>query len=484
MKPILFPVDATTFTTNGLGRMADAVSCRVTEERNGAYQLEMVYPVDGIHFADVAERMILYAIHDDRKDRQPFRIYEITRPMNGLVTIRARHISYDLNKIVVEPFTAGSCAAAMDGLRTHSATGNPFTFWTDKETVADFSSSVPAACRSLLGGSQGSILDVYGTGEYAWDHWTVKLYLHRGRDTGVTIRYGKNLTDLEDTVDVSGTYNAVYPYWYSEEEGLVDLTEKVLYADPTDENGNPVDLPTEVSPLDLSSAWETKPTEEQLRQRAARYLTNNTPWEENRNIKVSFVALWQTEEYKDVAALERLCLCDTVTAIHKGLGVKAKKKIIKVVYDVLLERYQSMELGDTTKSFTSALKADIASQMDGLRESVPSKSFLAQSIERATDLLRGGMGGYVITVTNANGQPIEQLIVDNPDLSQATQVWRWNQNGLGYSSNGYAGPYTTAITSEKVKAMSFFLRLGSLRKFCRRFFKGMAAPVNSELISL
>ena len=448
MKPILFPVDATTFTTNGLGRMADAVSCRVTEERNGAYQLEMVYPVDGIHFADVAERMILYAIHDDRKDRQPFRIYEITRPMNGLVTIRARHISYDLNKIVVEPFTAGSCAAAMDGLRTHSATGNPFTFWTDKETVADFSSSVPAACRSLLGGSQGSILDVYGTGEYAWDHWTVKLYLHRGRDTGVTIRYGKNLTDLEDTVDVSGTYNAVYPYWYSEEEGLVELTEKVLYADLTDENGNPVDLPTEVSPLDLSSAWETKPTEEQLRQRAARHLTNNTPWEESRNIKVSFVALWQTEEYKDVAALERLCLCDTVTAIHKGLGVKAKKKIIKVVYDVLLERYQSMELGDTTKSFTSALKADIASQMDGLRESVPSKSFLAQSIERATDLLRGGMGGYVITVTNANGQPIEQLIVDNPDLSQATQVWRWNINGLGYSSTGYDGPYTSAITMD------------------------------------
>ena len=61
MNPILFAAGATTFTTNGLGRMADAISCTVEEERNGVYELEMKYPIDGIHFSDLALEMILYS---------------------------------------------------------------------------------------------------------------------------------------------------------------------------------------------------------------------------------------------------------------------------------------------------------------------------------------------------------------------------------------------------------------------------------------
>lgn len=449
MKPILFGENERTFTTNGFGRMADAISCKVTEERNGEYQFEMVYPVDGKHFSELTERMILYSIHDDKKDRQPFRIYEITKPMNGLVTIRARHVSYDLNKIVVSPFTAGSCIDAIAGLKTHSATTNDFDFWSDKEVVANFELKVPMTCRSILGGTEGSILDVYGTGEYEWDHWNVKLHLHRGAETDVVIRYGKNLTDLEDVRDVSGTYNAVYPYWQgSVDDGTGnstvqtvyiddDPTKRVLVAEVKDANNQTVTLPLEVHPLDLSSEWQEPPTQAQLRDKATSYLTSNQPWVEKQTTTVSFFALAGTEEYKSVAPLERLGLCDTVTVVHRRLGVKIKKKIIKVVYDVLSERYISMELGDTSKSFTSSLKNDISVGLAGVKKEITPRSVIESKINHASELIRGGLGGYVYLKPNANGEPEEILIMDHPDINDAINVIRMNQAGIAFSTEGY-----------------------------------------------
>lgn len=470
MKPILFSADATEFVTNGFGRMSDAISCKVTEERNGEYELEMEYPISGRHFSDLKERMLLYSIHDDSKDRQPFRIYEITKPINGKVTVRARHISYDLNKIVVSPFTATSCDEAISKLNGFSSTTNPFTFSTDKHVNASFEVKVPTPCRSILGGTEGSILDVFGTGEYEWgtveNKWQVKLHPHRGTDTNVVISYGKNLTDLQDVNDISGTYNAVYPYWkttrttegkatieeyvYLSEEN--DSSGRVIVAEVKDENNQIVPLPLEVIPLDLSSSItlpenvdltsglpdEIKSSiRTQLRQLATEYLTNNKPWIGKHTISVSFIALWQTEEYKDFAPLDRLRLCDTVKVIHKNLGVSVRMKIVKVVYDVLLERYISMDLGDTSTSFTSSLKTDISRVVDDVKKSITPWSVYKQAIDRASKLISGGLGGYVYLKPNANGEPEEILIMDHPDIKDAVNVIRMNQNGIGYSNKGY-----------------------------------------------
>lgn len=463
MKPILFAEDATSFITNGFGRMTDAISCKVVEERNGEYELTMTYPVNGRHFSDLSERMLLYSIHDDKKDRQPFRIYEISKPLNGIVTIHARHVSYDLNKIVISPFTAGSCGAAFSGLKNNSATVHDFQFFTNKSLTADFKIEVPTVCRSILGGTEGSILDIYGPGEYQWDHWNVHFYSQRGQDKPVEIRYGKNLTELEDTVNIGNTYNAVYPFWKGQEEGtdsqgktvyvskLVYISdnpsERILRADLQDDQGHTITLPLEVVPLDLSSEWDKPPTQDELRSKAASYLTANKPWLESRNITVSFVALWQTEEYKNLA-LERVSLCDTVRVIHNKLGISVRKKIVKVDYDVLNERYNSIELGDSSKSFTSALKSDITSGMGDMKTTISTVQGLItpkseidnaidSAVQHASELIRGGLGGYVIMNTNANGQPEEIVISDNLDLSQAQNVWRWNKNGLAFSNNGY-----------------------------------------------
>ena len=432
MIPILYESTETAFTTNGLGGLPDTLSCLVTEERNGIFELEMQYPVSGLHYDLLEVGRILYVPHDDTKIRQPFDIYRVSRVMNGTVTINARHISYRLAKIPVEPFSAGSCSAAFLGLEEHAVVTCPFTFWTDKSVAASFTVSVPATIRSLLGGTNGSILDTFGTGEYEWDMWNVKFYLHRGSDNGVTIRYGKNMTDLTDDTDSGSTYTGIYPYWYSDQDGLVELPEKVVYADEHDDR---------VVVVDATQSINAKPTEAQLRAWAETYITSHAGKVSN-SIKISFVQLWQTEEYKNVASLQRVKLCDTVTVIHPVLGVETKTNVVKVVYDAIRERYSSMTLSEPKTSLTDIIQDQINIET----ESFAQKSFVSSAIAAATLLIQGGYGGHVVIGSNSDGWPEEILIMDTEDRNTAVNVIRMNMGGIGFSRNGYAGPFETAWT--------------------------------------
>ena len=126
MRPILFPSNETAFTSNGLGRL-DPISCTVTEERNGQYELEMLVSIDDRHYSDIEEGRLLLARHDDTPDTQPFEIYYISRPLNGQVMVLAHHISYRTATITVMPFEASSITAALLALKTNSVGDNPFT---------------------------------------------------------------------------------------------------------------------------------------------------------------------------------------------------------------------------------------------------------------------------------------------------------------------------------------------------------------------
>lgn len=434
MKPILFSAGETDFTSNGLGRLSDCTSCIVTEERNGEYELELEYPVDGVHYSDIKDSCILYVPHDDTKTRQPFRIYKISKPISGIVTINARHISYDLSTITVNPFQAGSCTEALQGLKNNALTSCPFEFWTDKSVTAKFSTSVPASIRSLLGGQEGSILDTYGTGEYEWDGYTVKLHLHRGTDAGVTVRYGKNLTDIEAEASSESAYDGVVPYWASQDEVVTLSTDPIIWKDGSGK--------TKAVPLDLSSNWQDKPTEDQLRSAAKSYVAARNTNALSQNIKIEFVQLWQTEEYKDVAPLQRVKLCDTVTVQHQGLGISATAKVISVKYNVLLERYDEMELGDAKQT----LRDNVTSEISAATKKLVTRSVLSDAIGNASDLIRGGLGGNVVIGADADGKPNEILIMDTDDKNTAVNVLRINKNGIGFSSTGYDGEYKSAWT--------------------------------------
>ena len=460
---ILYDHDEEAFTSNGLGALPDAASCTVTEERNGGYEVEMEYPLTGSHFRDIQKRRILYVKPNPYDDPQPFRIYSITKPINGIVTVHAAHLSYDTSGSIVKlfPADAGSASAAMSYLKNFSVPSTPFTFFTNVGKSGTMSVPKPSSIRSLLGGSDGSILDTFG-GEYLFDKWNISLLESRGSNRGVTIRYGKNMTDLEQEENDTDFYTGVYPFWYSESEdgGLVTLSA----------NDGIVNAPgnydfVKIMPLDLSSedfSKETtdsegytttieKPTEEELLAAAQKYIANNKIGIPKVSLDVSFVMLAQTEEYKDFARLETVKLCDTVTVEFEKLGVKTTAKCIKTVYNVLTDKYDSIELGEPRSSL-----AETVSNQGTLIEEASDKSYMERAIQNATDLIMSGkLGGYVTVTKN------EIYIADNKDLDKAVKVWRWNSGGLGYSSSGKDGPFGTAMTSDG-KIVADYISTGNL----------------------
>lgn len=460
---ILYDHDEEAFTSNGLGALPDAASCTVTEERNGGYEVEMEYPLTGSHFRDIQKRRILYVKPNPYDDPQPFRIYSITKPINGIVTVHAAHLSYDTSGSIVKPFPAdaGSASAAMSYLKNFSVPSTSFTFFTNVGKSGTMSVPKPSSIRSLLGGSDGSILDTFG-GEYLFDKWNISLLESRGSNRGVTIRYGKNMTDLEQEENDTDFYTGVYPFWYSESEdgGLVTLSA----------NDGIVNAPgnydfVKIMPLDLSSedfGKETtdsegytttieKPTEAELLAAAQKYIANNKIGIPKVSLDVSFVMLAQAEEYKDFARLETVKLCDTVTVEFEKLGVKTTAKCIKTVYNVLTDKYDSIELGEPKSSL-----AETVSNQGTLIEEASDRSYMERAIQNATDLIMSGkLGGYVTVTKN------EIYIADNKDLDKAVKVWRWNSGGLGYSSNGKDGPFGTAITSDG-KIVADYISTGNL----------------------
>lgn len=435
MKPILYEVTESAYQNNGIGILNDAISCKVSQEANGAYVLDMLYPISGIHYEEIRLQRQLLAKVDTASELQPFRIKKITRPMNGRVSVYAEHISYDLSGIPLMPYTAQGAAAAVTGLKTYEAVESNFDFWTDKETSAAFSVPVPMSVRAAIGGQAGSILDVYG-GELEFDRFSVKLYNRRGQDNGVRIRYGKNLTSLTQEENCASVYTGVYPYW-SGENVVFSLPEKIIYAEGTFARQN-------ILALDLTADFETQPTEEQLRSRAQAYMTANNIGVPAVSLSFSFAQFEQTQEYAGKAILERVELFDTVTVEFPALAVTATARCVKTVYDSILERYEKNELGSIRANIADTIAANRQEANEKLNQA---KTALEAGISNATNWITNGEG-YVVIRRNAEGRAQEILIMDTPNINTAVKVWRWNQGGLGYSRNGYAGNYELAMTQD------------------------------------
>ena len=165
---------------------------------------------------------------------------------------------------------------------------------------------------------------------------------------------------------------------------------------------------------------------------------------------VSFVDLSQSPEYASFSALEAVNLCDTVKIYHKDLDIDIKAKVIKTTYDVLRERYTSIELGSPRANFADVIRQTVQEAADAKSLAVSSKSEITAAYEKAiadaTAAITGNSGGYIRL--NPSENPQELLIMDTLDISTAVNIWRFNLSGFGHSSGGYSGPYRTAITQD------------------------------------
>ena len=465
MIPILYAASETDFTTNGIGLLTDAVSCTVTEERNGAYEATLVYPAKG-HLAEyIAEDAIIKAKANDTDEPQLFRIYKSGKQIGSNTTWNAEHISYELTGNPVERFNISGVNAeqALNRLLAAAVFKHKYTAISDITTVNKTSIADVVSVRKALGGVEGSILDTWG-GEYHFNNYRIELLKARGADNGVTIEYGKNLIDAKQERNIANIVTAIFPYAKYTPEGeenevYISLKEKTLvHAGAADYAYKRCEI------VDFSSEWEsgTIITEDMLRTKAEAYLEKIST-EPDINITLSYAQLKKTKDYKNIQAMESVALCDTVTVRIDKLQIEATAKIVKAKYDSLKEHYDTMEIGSVRTNLTKQLTAT----QQEVTESIKKKQTRAEQIKKqieqtivdVTAAITGNSGGYVVLYPEKNPQEI--YILDRPELSKAKNVWRWNLAGLGHSSTGVNGKFTTAITADG-QIVANFITAGEL----------------------
>lgn len=432
MIPILYSsvTEGVVPSSYGIGALTDTISASVTEQRNGSYEITLTYPANGIHAEEIQPNCIIKAKPNFTDNPQLFRIYKVGKEINGRFEVSGQHISYDLSGKIALSGTADSCSNAL--LLLHNDYALNWNLTTDIVSNYSFDISVPSSVRSWFGGKQGSLIDIYG-GEWHYDNFTCSLKKNRGTDRGTTIRYGKNLTELSQEISLENLVTGVIPYAVNPSTNLATTGTRV-------DTGLSIGVDRDVA-IDFSNEidWEdSTPVATQLTNSAIRYVARNSSSLINmkNSITLNFA---QLDDLK-----ERIDLCDTVKIYFEALGITATAKCVSATWDVIAERYTSNTFGDAVSSITDT----IATVQDRIK-AVPTKTEVDETINRQTELITGNLGGYVILHdSDLDGKPDEILIMNTPDIGTATKVWRWNQNGLGYSDTGYSGTFDTAITAD------------------------------------
>lgn len=427
----VYDKSTTDFSKNG--RLLDeAISCSVEEELNGAYELELEHPIDSRgKWQELIEGNIIKA------DGQLFRIYNKRKTLRAL-NVNARHIFYDL----IDNF--------LDDVRPENLSGIGALEWILARTqyahsfscIGDVAGSntryfIRKNVVEAIMGSEG-IINTWG-GEIERDNFVIKYKQARGLDRGVHVRYGKNIIGIEETINLDGVCTRMLPIG---KDGLM-LPERYIDSPYINNYPHPKIKKYE---FDIGVDEENGITEaiaiEQLRTVATVFMADNKIDIPPVNYKVDFIELSKTEEYKNFTVIERVHLGDIVTIKHSKLNIDLKAKAIKIKKNVLTNRIEAIELGNIKNNLASSLN-QVVNGLRSLKElQEQEKSAFQQAIDNATQLLTSALGGYVIKRTG------ELLIMDTEDPATATKVWRWNINGLGYSSKGINGPFETAITMD------------------------------------
>lgn len=346
-----------------VGALTDAISCTVTETTDGQYEAELVYPVNGLHFDEIQNGMLLYCTTDVGNKVQPFIIYKREADINGTVTFRCHHLSYALNYVVLKPNTWSSVESMLNGLKyntvslpntdTYPYVGWRFTYTEGAEEEDPISMTEnyrvfePITVRAALIGGEASIASTYGL-EIEWDGYTVILHTRRGEDRGVTVRYGYNVTNYQQDYDTGEAFNAYVPFWVdSETNAVFPQSADINYVEHAPDGAeHPGKYRYRLRPLDLSADFESQPTQTQLNEAALEHLNADQPWIPFENMTINFAVYDDKDSVAyDDERIEQVRLYDTVYVNIPQINTEIKTRVIKTVYNVLLDRYDSVEVG-------------------------------------------------------------------------------------------------------------------------------------------
>lgn len=409
MIPVLYTAGKSAEEVTPMGALTDAISCSTTEERNGVYETTLVYPSSGELAEEIQPERIVYVKTNDTDDPQPMRIVTVTKEQDNTMTVYAQHVSYQLNGVVVLPFSASGIQDAISKLASYAP---EFTFSSSNDSTAPFTVSTPTSLRSLLGGTEGSLLDVYG-GEYHFDGWNITFDRARGTDRGALIAYGKNLTDLSAENDLSDAVTGVLPYYQDQEGNLTTLDAPI-----TMEHSLSYER---ITPLDCSSEIEVEEGASQgaIREALTAY---GEAWLKNQtaaavdSVTLSFESLYQAGE-DATKALEIIALCDPVTIWDKRYNLKLTAKCITAEYDGLAEKYTSLEIGQTKSSFSSTLQSTVQVVSDAIntiQKEYPSR--WEQAIAEVAGKITGQTNSHIMLYPMENPQML--IAAEDTDLSK------------------------------------------------------------------
>lgn len=423
----LFDKTATVWTSQGIGTL-HPTECFVTEELNGLYEAELEIPITDKHYPDLALQSIIMIKPNPYNAAEPFRVYQISRPIGGLVTVNAAHISYDLSKYADKPFTASSLSQIMTKLKSESAETCPFNFSTNITATGTYEIKTPRSIRSLLAGSEDSLLETYG-GEWGFVGYNCHLFSARGQDRGVEIRYGKNMTDIRQDENCANVYSKLYPYWADSDGHLVEVTGKTI---DINQNGNGVLV------YDMSSYFDAEPTPAELAQAATDYIVTANLASPVVSLTVKFV---QTNLANDI-----IYLGDTLSVYFPRLGVSSKAKVIRTVYNAIVGRYEEINVGSAQKTFAQTIADLSADSTTG----IVGQAVIQQAVDKIAAMITGQIGGNIqLRDANTDGKIDALEVLDNINRSSAFKVFRWSNDnsvlGLDYTSGGVGGTYKHII---------------------------------------
>ncbi|MGM0169827.1 hypothetical protein IGI39_003988 [Enterococcus sp. AZ135] len=429
----------------GIGPLTDAINPQVTREKHGEYTLRFKYPVKGMLFPELKIGRWIVSDAGARLEAkaQQFEIATITKPINGIVEVYCEHYSFKLLRSAVKlgsQFKDIPAQTALNQLHDRMEPKGDFSFFSDVTTHSSIDFTDPSkfsSAQDVLGGVRGSILDNFG-GEYLFDNNEVKLLARAGRDTNVVVAYGKNLTDIQQEESIENTYTSVYGWakvGSGDEEKILTLPETSIDSDYvgnyTERRIQMVDF-SDRNPKDVNA----------LRQQVKQFIKSNNVGVPRVNIKTKFVDLASATGEEQLKRLEELDLCDTITVAFNDLGINATAQVIKTVWNVTLDTYESVELGDARTDFAKFVE-DAQPDTDKLYTKV---DWLEKAQKEASDIIHNPGKGHVV-VYPSYADPQEILIMDTTDINTAKKVWRWNVGGLGFSSTGYNGTYGLAMTN-------------------------------------
>lgn len=345
--PYMYASYADLKSGDGSYKLPDVISIAVTEERNGSFDLEMQYMYNGTNADQLVCEAFIMAIPQRGQAEEPFRIYEVTTPITGVISVKAHHISYDLDGAVLQPFSETGIANILSEINTQlTSLGFDFELVNNGITfTSQFSITYPQSAASVIGSGEHSLIADFGAEiSYSWDavnqKEVVTFNASRGTVSLATVAYGYNLLTLDASTNSDAVYSAIYPYYKRTENGvttLVTLTEQTVATGATTTR-------TRVLLVDLTDQFETTPSEAELRTAANDYVAS-IDWNAVESCTVDFVPLQNTTDFADNIGDQSISLCDIVTVSADLIGVQRSAQVVRTVYNQMTEKYDLMTVG-------------------------------------------------------------------------------------------------------------------------------------------